>query len=457
MASAYDRRLEEMLEDAEVPPKLLKDLLPRIETFVAPFVATLGGTEQRKHATEYITGLLSNLERKTGEAIAYLHDQERQGIQKFIGYVPWDHQPLLAMLTDQVSEQLGEPDGVLVFDPSGFPKKGTKSVGVGRQWCGRLGKVDNCQVGVYMAYVSRKDHAIVNTRLYLPEEWAKDRDRRYEAGVPTTIKFRTRHELALEMLEECGARLPHAWVAGDDEMGRPASFRLELGTRGQRYLLAVPSNTLIRDCDATPPEYSGRGRLPKSPFTRVDRWCAALPGSAWTKIDVRDGEKGPLVIEGVKCRVQARTVTGGTGPDELLFLTRDRQADNTYKLDYYLSNADSDTPLKELARVAKAEHRIEECLKLAKGEAGLGDYQVRTWRSWHHHQTLSLLAAWFLNQETRRGKNRDPRTDVTAIAQAPRGSDRLPSEHQSAIAPSSPRHPMAATQRNRPAESSSHA
>ena len=457
MASAYDRRLAEMLEDAEVPPELLKDLLPRLETFVSPFFATLGGIEQRSHATEYITGLLSNLERKTGKSIAYLHDQERQGIQKFIGYVPWDHQPLLAILTDQVGEQLGEPDGVLVFDPSGFPKKGTKSVGVARQWCGRLGKVDNCQVGIYMAYVSRKGHALVNTRLYLPEEWAKDRDRRCEAGIPTAIKFHTRHELALEMLEECGARLPHTWVAGDDEMGRPASFRLKLGTRGQRYLLAVPSNTLIRDTDAIPPEYSGRGRHPKSPFTRVDRWCAALLESAWTKIDVRDGEKGPLVIEVVKCRVQARTETGGTGPDELLFLTRDRQADKTYKIDYYLANADPGTPLKELARVAKAEHRIEECLKLAKGEAGLGDYQVRTWRSWHHHQTLSLLAAWYLNQETRRGKNRDPRTDLTAVARAPRGSDRLSSEHQSPVATSSPRHPMAATQRDRSAESSSHA
>jgi SRSO17 transposase len=449
MASAYDQRLEEMLEDAEVPPKLLKDLLPRLETFVAPFVATLGETEQRKHASEYITGLLSNLERKTGESIAYLHDQERQGIQKFIGYVPWDHQPLLAMLTDQVGEQLGEPDGVLVFDPSGFPKKGTKSVGVARQWCGRLGKVDNCQVGVYMAYVSRKGHALVNTRLYLPEEWAKDRDRRCEAGVPITIKFHTRHELALEMLEECGAQLPHAWVAGDDEMGRPTSFRRELGTRGQRYLLAVPSNTLIRDTDATPPEYSGRGRHPKSPFTRVDRWCAALLESAWTKIDVRDGEKGPLVLEVVKCRVQARTETGGTGPDELLFLTRDRQADNTYKLDYYLSNAAPGTPLKELAWVAKAEHRIEECLKLAKGEAGLGDYQVRTWRSWHHHQTLSLLAAWFLNQETRRGKNPDSRADVSAVASTDRQRDRgaPPGQRPSGAKPS--QHTLAATQRER--------
>jgi SRSO17 transposase len=304
-------------------------------------------------------------------------------------------------------------------------------------------------VGVYMAYVSRKEHAIVNARLYLPKEWANDRARRDEAGVPRTIQFRTRHELALEMLEECGGRLPHAWVAGDDEMGRPSGFRLELATSGQRYLLGVPSNTRIRDIDAPPPVYSGHGPHPKSPFTRLDRWCAALPGDAWARIDVRDGEKGPLVIEVVKRRVRARTETGGTGPDELLFLTRERQKDNTYKLDYYLSNADPGTPVKELARVAKAAHRVEECFHRAKGQAGLGDYQVRTWMSWHHHQTLSLLAAWFLNQETRRGKNRDPRADITAIAASHRRSDRRSPEHQSRSVTMSAQHPLAASQRAR--------
>ena len=133
---------------------------------------------------------------------------------------------------------------MIVFDPSGFVKKGTKSVGVARQWCGRVGKTENCQVGVYMAYVSRKEHALVDTRLYLPEEWTKDRGRRKAAGVPRRVKFRTRHELALEMLDEHGASLPHSWVAGDDEMGRPSDFRLKLRLRGERYLLAVPSNTL---------------------------------------------------------------------------------------------------------------------------------------------------------------------------------------------------------------------
>jgi SRSO17 transposase len=457
MERRYEARLAEMLEDAEVSPELLEDLLPRLETFVVPFAAALREPEQRRHALEYMTGLLSHLEHKTGEAIAYLHDQERQALQKFLGHVPWEHTPLLTTLADQVGAALGEPDGVLVFDPSGFPKKGTKSVGVARQWCGRLGKVENCQVGVYMAYVSRKEHAIVNTRLYLPEEWARDRTRRAEAGVPKEIRFRTRHELALEMLEECGGRLPHAWVAGDDEMGRPTHFRRELSARNQRYLLAVPSNTLVRDGDAPPPEYTGRGRYPKSPFTRLERWCATVPEPSWTRIEVRDGEKGPLVVEAVQRRVQARTETGGTGPAELLLVTRERQADNTYKHDYYLSNAESGTPLKELVRVAKAAHRIEECLERAKGEAGLADYQVRTWRSWHHHQTLSLLAAWFLTQETRRGKNPDPRPELAPTAPAHRGSDRASSEHQSPIVTVSPQHALAATQRTSPAVSPSFA
>jgi hypothetical protein len=230
-------------------------------------------------------------------------------------------------------------------------------------------------------------------------------------------------------------------------MGRPSGFRLELRALGKRYLLAVPSNTLIRDIDAPPPEYSGRGPHPKHPFIRVDDWCAKLPEDAWTTIDVRDGEKGPLVIEAVKRRVQARTQTGGTGPDEVLFLTRERQADNAYKLDYYLSNADADVPLEEFARVAKAAHRVEECFERAKGEAGLGDYQVRNWIAWHHHQTLSLLAAWFLNKETRRGKNTDSRADDSATPAVDRWANRrLPEDEPDRIALSA-QHPLATAKR----------
>ena len=451
MERRYEVRLGEMLAQAEVSPELMQGLLERLETFAEPFAESLAGPQQRRHAAEYMTGLLSKLERKTGEAIAYLHDHERQGLQKFVGFVSWDHKPLLSTLARQVGKDLGESDAVLVFDPSGFPKKGTKSVGVARQWCGRNGKVDNCQVGVYMAYVARKGHMLVNTRLYLPKEWTKSRARLKEAGVPKEIKFRTRHRLALEMLDECGKRLPHGWVAGDDEMGRSSMFRRELQARNERYLLAVPSNTLIRDLDVPPPGYSGRGRYPMSPFLRTDRWRAASPEGAWTRIDVRDGEKGPLVTEVVKRRVQARTETGGTGPEELLFVTRELQGDGTFKHDYYLSNADPEVPIKELARVSKAEHRIEECLEIAKGDAGLADYQVRNWSAWHHHQTLSLLAAWFLNQETRRGKNPDPCADDAAAPTVDRGPDRGAPQDERPPKAMPLQHPLVASKRASPA------
>ena len=160
MERRFEARLDEMIGQAEVSPELLKDLLPRLNQFVGPFVESLFEPEQKRHTLEYITGLVSGLECKTAEGIAYLHDQDRQGIQKFIGFVPWDHKPMLTTLAAQVGQELGEADGVIVFDPSAFPKKGTKSAGVGRQWCGRLGKVENCQVGIYMGYATRIEHAL---------------------------------------------------------------------------------------------------------------------------------------------------------------------------------------------------------------------------------------------------------------------------------------------------------
>ena len=299
MERRFRVHLDELLDDAEVPPGLMRGVLPRLEVFLRPFVATLGSPEQQTNTRHYVQGLLSDLDGKDVESIAYLHDRERQGLQKFIGQADWDHHPLLTELTRQVGTELGEADGVLVFDPSAFAKKGKESVGVQQQWCGRLGKLDNCQVGVYLGYVSRREHALIDFRLYLPKEWAHDRERRQKAGVPKEIRFRTRHELALEMLDERGPSLPHAWVVGDDEMGRCSWFRAELRWRGECYLLAVPSNTSVRDLAAADPAYGGRGHRPRTPFTRVDRWCAALAEEAWQTIEVRDGEKGPLTVQAV--------------------------------------------------------------------------------------------------------------------------------------------------------------
>jgi SRSO17 transposase len=408
MERRFKVRLDELRKDAEVHPAVFREVFPRLERFVEPFAESLKRKEQEKHLHQYVSGLLSNVESKNAESIAYYYDEERQGLQKFIGQVAWDHQPLVHELARQVGAELGEADGVLVIDPSAFPKSGTASVGVQRQWCGRLGKIENCQVGIYLGYASRCEHALVDLRLYLPEAWAKDKKRRKKAGVPKHVRFRTRHELALEMLGEQGPLLPHAWVAGDDEMGRSTQFRLALQERKEQYLLAVPSNTLVRDRDAEPPPYSGHGPRAKVPFTRVDRWAAALPADAWETTDVRDGERGPLVVQSVKARVTAKTDRRREGPGETLVVTREPQNDGTYKHDYYLSNAPFETPLAEFGRVAKAEHRVEECLQRAKSEAGLADYEVRTWEGWHHHQTLSLIATWFLVKESLRGKKMDP-------------------------------------------------
>jgi len=197
MDRRFAARRDELLADAEVDPAVLRGVLPRLEGFLEPFVARLQRCEQNQHARHYVAGLLSSLDYKNVESIAYLHDHQREPLQQFIGQSPWDHQAWFTELTCQVGEQLGRPEGVLVFDPSAFPKKGNASVGVQRQWCGRLGKIDNCQVGVYLGYVGGDEHALVDVRLYLPQEWAKDKQRRTQAGVPRSIRFRTRHNLAL--------------------------------------------------------------------------------------------------------------------------------------------------------------------------------------------------------------------------------------------------------------------
>ena len=241
--------------------------------------------------------------------------------------------------------------------------------------------------------------------------------------MPREIRFATQHELAQEMLLARGAELPHQWIAGADEMGRSTRFRLWLREHGERYLLAVPSNTSMRDLEAPKPEWSGQGAKPKAPWMSVSAWLEKIPDAAWMRIDVRDGEKGPLVVEALTCRVQTREEKRHVGPEELLFVTRVKETKG-WKIDYYVSNAAAETPLQELARVAKAEHRIEECFKCAKSEAGLKDYEVRTWIGWHHHQVLSLMAVWFLTMEMRRGKKMDAcdhslantRLDCAAVA-----------------------------------------
>jgi hypothetical protein len=231
MDPRFESRKQQLLADCQVPPATFRGAIRRLEAFAQPFIATMPSPESREYSRIYLAGLLSDLPRKNAEAIAYRNDLDRQRIQEFLGYSDWDRDPMREELARQVGREIGRPDGVIVFDPSAFPKKGSASVGVQRQWCGRLGKVENCQVGVYLGYVSEVEHALVDFRLYLPKEWAKDKARRQTCGVPEDLRYQTRHALALEMLARRGAALPHGWVSGDDEMGRPAWFRRELNER----------------------------------------------------------------------------------------------------------------------------------------------------------------------------------------------------------------------------------
>ena len=404
MDRRFEERKRQLLAECEVPPAVFGGIQERLVTFAEPFVQCLARGEQREHARLYCSGLLSDLPRKNTESIAYRHDQERKNLQNFIGQSAWDYEPLLAELARQVGAELGEEDGVLVLDPSGFPKKGRHSVGVERQWCGRLGKVDNCQIGVYLGYVSSVEHTLIDMRLYLPKSWTTDRARRKQGHIPRTVRYQSRTQLALDMLLQRRSLLPHRWVTGDDELGRASWFRRRLRELEERYLMAVPSTTTVRDLEVPPPEYSGFGGVPKPRFISVAKWREALAADAWTRLKVRDGTKGPLMVDIVACRVQARDEHRCVGDEEVLVVIRRTDDAGQTIHDYYFSNAPRETALAEFARAAKAHHRVEECIQRSKGEAGLADYEVRSYGGWYHHQTLSLIATWFLVQESRRGK-----------------------------------------------------
>lgn len=426
MEARYALRKTQLLAECQIAPEIFEQVIPRLDTFMKPFVKIFQGQAAAQHAPTYVCGLLSNVERKNIESIAYRFGQSRLPLQSFIGWDAWDAAPLRDALRGQVKTPLGQGDGVLVFDPSGFPKSGRESVGVARQWCGRLGKVDNCQVAIYLGYGSRKGHTLVDTRLYLPKEWTKDQARLDKAGVPKASRaYRTRHQLALAMLEKNGGSRPHRWIAGDDERGRPYWFRRRLAGLGEQSLLAVPSNTAIRDLDTAPPASRGRGRWPQRPWQSVEAWGQSLDAQAWDRIDVRDGSKGPLVVEAVKRRVGSRTHRRQQGDQETLVVLRyrDRDQAQVVKVDYDLSTAAPERPLEEFAWVAKAEHRIEDCLERSKSAAGLADYEVRHWTGWQHHQPLSLLATWFLGRETQRGKKMDSCDHLTP--DSPRHCDNL--------------------------------
>jgi SRSO17 transposase len=419
-----------LLADATVTPDALRGCLDRLTAFAGRYLPHFLREEHRGHALTVLRGKLTGLERKTTEPIATQAAQKRRPLQLFVGAGGWDDRPVLDELRRHVKEELADPDGVFVLDPSAFPKKGQESCGVARQWCGRLGKVDNCQVGVFLAYTSRHGKALLDARLYLDKDWADDAARRAKTYVPEGVAFQEKWRIALDLLDRARDDLPGGWVAGDDEFGRCTELRQLLRSRRLRYVLDVPCDTLVRDLtERRPPSRpGGKPRLPV--FERVDAWAARQPAGRWRKVTVRDGEKGPRVVKVLWAAVQTKEEGGRVGPRERVAVIK--SCEKEPRTWYALSNA-RQAKRWQVARAQGARHRVEELLGEGKGEVGLGHYEVRSWVGWHHHMALSLLALWFLQLERRHlgekntGDDRGPgpgHPGGVATAAAERGADR---------------------------------
>jgi SRSO17 transposase len=299
------------------------------------------------------------------------------------------------------------PRELLTLDGSDFPKQGKESVGVKRQYCGQLGKRANCQAGVFLGYVSSKGYTLLDRRLYLPKEWVDSSDyagRRERCGVPDGLEFRTKNELAWDMIESLQRErsLPHRWVACDEAFGRDSSLLDHIAGSGLWYFAEIPKNTRVWvERPATEvPVWKGRGRKPQRSTVLegqpeaevVADLAASFSGEAWTRCSIKEGTKGPIIADFIAARVTA-VRDDLPGPDVWLVLRRNAE---TGEVKYFLSNAPADTPLSILVRIAGLRWPIETCFEEGKQYLGMGDYEVRTWKGWHHHMTLCILAHHFL-------------------------------------------------------------
>lgn len=409
-------------------PKDLRLALPLFDQFIERFTPLLVDdrrTQSRKErAAAYLRGLLLDAEStKTAEAIALkVHGDPSQVrmTQVFLGQSPWADEPLRQELADWVNQELGTEQGTLIVDESAVPKCGDQSVGVARQYCGATGKIDNCQVGVYVAYASADGHTLLDERLYLPEEWASDRQRLTAAGVPETVVFRTKPELALELIRSVGPRLRHGWVTFDEGYGKDPGFLSGLEDLGERYIGEVPKSCRgwRRRPKVEEPKPSPTGRPRRQARVRpgepapqtVAAMAAALPSPAWKRLCFREGTKGTQQAHFAAVRI---VVERDDLPGPELWLVVERSCDQTPYVKYYLSNAAPDCPLLELAQAGHRRWPIEDCFLRGKQELGLDDYEVRGWRGWHHHMTLVTLAMWFLVLEQRRlGEKMRPGDDA---------------------------------------------
>jgi SRSO17 transposase len=404
----------EIREINESPPPLdltsqeIEALAEDLIQYHAEFADLYYRVEQAHWGEKYLQGLLLPIERKSIEPLALaLEGGNVQAMQQFIGQGQWQDTLLLHKHWQLVDATLGEADGVCVVDGSDFPKQGAHSVGVARQWCGRLGKVDNCQAGVFTAYASRKGYTLLDRRLYLPEEWfdTAHRARWRKCGIPDGTPFQTKQALALEMLQaivRVGSLRWH-WVTCDEAFGRDSAFLDGTAALGRWYLAEVPHDTqvwLTRPATAVP-AWTGRGRRPQKTRLvpgapapqRVDQLATAVPTAGWQPFLIKEGSKGPLVAE---FAFQRGVAVRGSLPGPDVWIVFRRTLGESPELKVYLSNAPAPTPGATLVRVAGMRWPIETAFEESKGGLGLDHYEVRTWLGWHHHMTLCLLAHHFL-------------------------------------------------------------
>jgi SRSO17 transposase len=344
-------------------------------------------TESRKHAEQYFRGLLSRLERKNGWTIAeQVGEREPKGLQRLLNLSPWDADALLAVNREYAMEHLASPLGILVADPTGFAKKGTKSVGTQRQYSGTLGRIDNCQIATFLAYVTPgRDRVLIDRRLYLPDKsWMADPARCAEAGVPPQVTFKTRPAQVQEMIEATlRAGVPFAWFTADEEFGQNPGLRAYLEQHDIPYVMAVPKNTQFVD--------------PNGTTAQLDELAKRLRPNAWQRRACGIGSKG--------YRVYDWALLDSADPDHQYLL---RRSNDTGELAFYHCYNPNHAGFGELVNVAGARWPIEECFGASKNEVGLDHYQVRTWDAWHRHITLSMLAHTFLAVTAHTAKKRAP-------------------------------------------------
>jgi SRSO17 transposase len=330
-------------------------------------------SEPRRRARAYLRGLLAPLERKNGWQLAEAAgDATPDGVQDFLARAHWDADAVRDDLRAYVVEHFGAPDAVLVLDETGFVKKGTKSVGVQRQYSGTAGRIENAQVGVFLAYASRQGYAFLDRALYLPEPWADDAERRTAAGVPADVVFTTKPKLGRAMLERAlAAGVPCGWVTADSVYGSDSTLRRWLESQSLAYVLAVTSGQHLA-------------------LERVDAWIAAVPADGWQRLSAGDGAKGPRLYDWAY-----RPYAGAPAGWRAGLLAR-RSLAKPEEIAYYLTQAPAGTTLADLVRVAGTRWIIEAGFEATKGEVGLDQYEVRSWTGWHRHITLALLAHAYL-------------------------------------------------------------